>query len=112
MPDSAFLRQSYESYAGVEEQVQQALDDSLHPRGPDLLHDLVAGYALPPGSAVLDVGCGEGDHTIELARRFRLAVRGIDPVPRHLKIARERLVRAAHQRPDLADLVNLGPGVG
>jgi len=37
---------------------------------------------------VLDVGCGEGRWTIELARRFGFSITGLDPVPRHIEVAR------------------------
>jgi len=96
--NDAFLRQSYDVYAGVEEQFGQALEESLDPSGPGLLYDLVAGFGLPAGAAALDVGCGEGDDAIELARRFGLTVRGIDPVPRHIGIARAELARQLRHR--------------
>ncbi len=37
---------------------------------------------------MIDVGCGEGGHATELARRFGFAVTGIDPVPRQVELAR------------------------
>jgi hypothetical protein len=40
-------------------------------------------------SAALDVGCGEGRHTVALAERFGFNVRGIDPVPRRIEIANQ-----------------------
>jgi SAM-dependent methyltransferase len=46
--------------------------------------------ALPAGAAVIDVGCGEGGHATELARRFGLSVLGIDPVRRHVAAVRDR----------------------
>lgn len=110
MVDDAFLRQSYDVYPGVEEQFGQALAESLDPSGPGVLFDLVAGFAWPAGAAALDVGCGEGDDTIELARRFGVSVRGIDPVPRHIDVARAELARAAEADPHLAGLVAFEPG--
>ena len=92
MADGAFLRQSYDLYAGMEEQFGQALEESLDPSGPAMLYDLVAGFGLPADAAALDVGCGEGDDAIELARRFGLTVLGIDPVPRHIDVAQAELV--------------------
>nr|WP_221377525.1 class I SAM-dependent methyltransferase [Actinoplanes polyasparticus] len=70
----------YRHYPAVEADVQAALDESLTPRGPDLLYDLVAALSLPPGARALDVGCGDGAHTTRLAARFGFRVTGIDPV--------------------------------
>jgi SAM-dependent methyltransferase len=79
----------HDGYPRIEEQFQATLDESLDPRGPGLLYDIVGGLGLPIGAAALDVGCGEGRHSLALARRFGFAVRGIDPVPRHVALARE-----------------------
>jgi SAM-dependent methyltransferase len=54
-----------------------------------MLYELAGEPGLPPGARAVDVGCGEGRHTLELARRFGLDVVGIDPLDRHLEIARE-----------------------
>lgn len=67
----------------IEEAFHAALEISLKPRGPESLFDLVAGLGLAPGASVVDVGCGRGTHTVELARRFGFDVLGIDPVARH-----------------------------
>lgn len=67
----------------------EELDRSLHPRPPGMLYDFVEGFNLAAGSAALDVGCGKGNHTRELARRFGLQVTGIDPVDGNLEIARD-----------------------
>jgi ubiquinone/menaquinone biosynthesis C-methylase UbiE len=108
--DDAFLRQSYDVYAGVEEQFGQALEESLDPSSPGRLYDLVAGFGLLAGAVALDVGCGEGDDAIELARRFGLTVLGIDPVPRHIDVARAELARAAEADPRLTGLVAFEQG--
>jgi SAM-dependent methyltransferase len=84
------LDQAYESFPEIEERFQSALDESLDPRGPDLLFDLVAAFELPPGSTVVDVGCGEGGHAIALANRFGFTVTGVDPVARHIRLAKTR----------------------
>lgn len=65
----------------------EVLDRSLHPRPPEMLYDFVEGFNLAAGSAALDVGCGKGNHTAELARRFHLRAFGIDPVGGNLEIA-------------------------
>jgi SAM-dependent methyltransferase len=82
------LEQAYDAYPQIEEEFSAALDESLHPRGPDLLFDLVARFGLPPGAVALDVGCGEGRQAIALHQRFGFQVTGIDPVRRHVEVAR------------------------
>lgn len=47
---------------------------------------------LKPGDAILDIGCGTGRHSLELARRGYQCI-GIDQSPEMLGIAREKAVR-------------------
>jgi SAM-dependent methyltransferase len=82
------LEQAYDVYPRIEEEFSAALDESLHPRGPGLLFDLVAGLGLAPGSVALDIGCGEGRQAVALHQRFGFRVTGIDPVRRHVEVAR------------------------
>ncbi len=65
------------------------LDESLAPRDPSMMLATVRSFDLPPDSIALDVGCGEGAHAFRLAAHFGLRVLGIDPVQRHLDLARE-----------------------
>lgn len=95
------LEQAYDAYPRLEEEFSAALDESLHPRGPDLLYDLVAGLGLPPGAVALDVGCGEGGQALALHERFGFRVTGIDPVPRHLELARAAAGLAVDERVDI-----------
>src|SRR5205085_962399 len=73
----------------IEAAFQARLDESLEPRGPDSVWTEFARLSPRPGEAVVDVGCGEGDDAIELARRFGLRVHGVDPVQRHVDLATE-----------------------
>jgi SAM-dependent methyltransferase len=82
------LEQAYDAYPRIEEEFEAALDESLDPRPPDVLYAVVASLGLAPGAVALDVGCGEGTHAIRLAEEFGFAVTGVDPVPRHLDLAR------------------------
>jgi SAM-dependent methyltransferase len=82
------LEQFYTEYPAVEQEFEETLDESLAPRGPDFLFELVAGMGPAAGATAVDVGCGEGGQAIALAERFGLNVTGIDPVQRHIDAAR------------------------
>lgn len=60
--------------------------------------------ALPPGSRVLDVGCGTGVPTARQLVDAGHEVVGIDISPGMLKLARDNVPGAAFHRVDLADL--------
>jgi SAM-dependent methyltransferase len=79
----------HRSFDEVEPRFHAALEASLNPRGPDALFDLVADLGLRAGANVIDVGCGRGSQSVELARRFGFDVLGVDPVDRHREAERE-----------------------
>ncbi|SEC68087.1 Methyltransferase domain-containing protein [Nocardioides exalbidus] len=79
----------YDTYPRVEEAFAARLDESLAPRDPSVLLQVVRELDLRPDSRAVDVGCGEGAHAFRLATHFGLRVLGIDPVQRHLDLARE-----------------------
>jgi SAM-dependent methyltransferase len=87
---------NYDWYPDIEEEFQALLDQSLRPRGPEMLFDLVSEFGLPSAAVAVDVGCGEGKHSIELADRFGFAVTGIDPSPRSIEVACERVASSAN----------------
>ncbi len=89
------------------------MDDSLraeHTAGQ--VDVLIAWLALRPGMRVLDLGCGHGRHTLELARRG-YEVLGVDVVPGFLELARRRAgdeaLRARFERVDMADFTADAP---
>jgi ubiquinone/menaquinone biosynthesis C-methylase UbiE len=110
MPEDTPVIHDHDSYGQIEGQFQDVMDEGLDPAGPDVLYDLAAGLGLTAGAAVLDVGCGVGRHSIQLARRLGLTVRGIDPNPWSIGIARQALDRASQDHPGLGQLVSFGPG--
>ena len=79
----------YDTYPRVEEAFAARLDTSLAPRAPSVLLQVVRELDLRPDSRVLDVGCGEGGQAFRLATHFGFRVLGLDPVQRHLDLARE-----------------------
>ena len=83
------LETFYDDYPRIEDAFGRALDESLDPRGPELVYEVAGSLGLPPGATAVDVGCGEGRDVAELHGRFGWSVVGVDPVPRHLELARE-----------------------
>ena len=88
MDEGVTLDDSYDEFPRVEERFRSRLDESLNPRGPDSLWTDFERLVPRRGDTAVDVGCGEGDDCIELARRYGLRVRGVDPVERHLELSR------------------------
>jgi SAM-dependent methyltransferase len=105
------VEEVYGSAFAEEEAFETALDESLGPRGFDLLAELVAELGLPPGSAALDVGAREAYFCIELARRFGFIVHGIEPVRRHLDNAARALETLAATEPEIAARVRIDRGI-
>jgi ubiquinone/menaquinone biosynthesis C-methylase UbiE len=67
------------------------LDRSLDPRPAESLYDAFGALGVLEGDIVLDIGCRDAKHGIELVRRFGCRVIAADPVPRHLEWARARV---------------------
>ena len=85
------LDEFYDACPQIEEEFQTELDDSLNPRGPDFLFQLVRS-TLAHAACALDVGYGEGQDTLRLAERFNFRATGVDPVERHIAVANNALV--------------------
>jgi SAM-dependent methyltransferase len=94
VPGDVSIEQSYDDFPRIEEAFRRRLDETLEPRGPAHLWELFAGLEPEPGALVVEVGCGEGDDAVELARRFDVAVLGVDPVARHVELGREQAAAA------------------
>ena len=109
-PTRPSLTEGYDYYPRIEAEFQSALDESLHPRGPELLFEMVANLGLPPKTHALDLGCGEGRFSTALAERFGFLVTGIDPVPRNIEVSNQALEGATSRDPQLADLVRFELG--
>ena len=60
-------------------EVYALLDRSLDPRGPEVMLEL-ASERLTAASVVLDVGCRDASHLIDLVRATGASGVGIDPV--------------------------------
>lgn len=97
----------YDTYPRSEAAFAARLDESLSPRDPSVLLQVVRELDLRPDSRVVDVGCGEGGHAFRLATHFGFRVLGIDPVQRHLDLAREARRDVA---PEIASRVSFERG--
>jgi len=86
--------------------VYERLDASLEPRGPEMLYD-VAAELLDDGDVVLDAGCRDATHLIELTRRHpTITGIGVEPVAIHVDRA-----RAAIDAARLGDRITIHQGV-
>ena len=99
------LDEFYDDYPRIEDEINAFVGESLGPRGPDTVYDVVAHLGLPAGAAVVDVGCGEGGNAVELVRRFGFSVTGVDPLARHLELATAAAVEAG-----VSDATRFVPG--
>jgi ubiquinone/menaquinone biosynthesis C-methylase UbiE len=85
--------------------VYDLLDRSLAPRGPETMLSLATEH-LTPASVVLDVGCRDASHLVELVSVTGATGVGIDPVSRLVQQARDAVVAV-----DLAERIQIVEGV-
>jgi ubiquinone/menaquinone biosynthesis C-methylase UbiE len=97
------LEESYDEFELIEDAFLAALDESLRPRSPELLYEIVAGLQLPSGSLVVDVGCGDGRHSYRLAEGFGFSVVGVDPFAPEDEGPQVRFVRGTAEALPLED---------
>jgi hypothetical protein len=57
-PIDPALLEDYDHYPRIEAEFQAYLDESLNPRGRELLYEIVGNLGLPQKADVLDLGCG------------------------------------------------------
>ncbi len=63
----------------------------VHPHSRWGTHLLIRALELRPGQRVLEIGCGSGATLVEIARRYRVEVVGIEILPEMLRAARRRI---------------------
>lgn len=80
-----------ELWADQDSRPETEVEESLGPRPAETLYDAFGALGAGPDDVVLDVGCGKGAHSIELARRFGCRVIAADPIPQQLEKTRERV---------------------
>src|SRR5215217_565758 len=80
------------AYSGGElDELRMVTDESLVPRGPEMLFDLFARYEIRPGSLVLDIGGRDALDAVQLALRFDCRVLLIDGFGSNLDQASDRI---------------------
>jgi ubiquinone/menaquinone biosynthesis C-methylase UbiE len=84
-----------EDVLGSKDDRDALLDTSLQPRGPDALFDRAAELGVTSASRVLDVGCRDGRHLLELHHRFGCRGVGIEPFTSNLARAPSELAATA-----------------
>jgi ubiquinone/menaquinone biosynthesis C-methylase UbiE len=117
-PRTNTLEELYDGGTLAHGGIDSLLDESLAPRGPDMLFDLALELGLGEGHLVLDVGCGDGRRTAELVRRTGCSTIGVDLLRanlecRHEVLAAEENAKAAERmRFAQADVQRLPFGEG
>jgi SAM-dependent methyltransferase len=89
----ASVEDLYELWAGDSE-LKTTLQQTLEPRGTDWLFELFAALDPRPGDLLVDVGCRDAQHTIRLVREHGLRSVAVDPLPLHVRFAREAVAEA------------------
>ena len=92
-PDRDYLRAISRVYGPESWEIYDRLDGSLDPRGPDTLLALAV-ERMTAASVVLDVGCRDASHLIELVRATGSSGVGLDPVSRLVERARAAVSEA------------------
>ncbi len=75
-----------------------------------MLYEMTGALHLPQGTKVVDVGCGDGRHALQLAGRFGFRVTAIDPVEYQVAMGRTSLKAAEEEHPGIADRVVFSVG--
>jgi ubiquinone/menaquinone biosynthesis C-methylase UbiE len=72
-------------------ELREIVDESLSPRGPEILFDLFARFDIPPGALVLDLSGQDASDAIQLALRFDCRVLLIDTLGRGMDLVSEQI---------------------
>ncbi len=88
------LEAVYEDIWDVEQVAAWLLtQESLQPRPPSSLFDMVAELGLTAESRILEAGCGQGHHACALALRFGSQVIALDPLEPNLDLTRKNIAQ-------------------
>ncbi len=94
MASKTSVQQLYGELWADENPLDVELQESLEPRGTEWLFAAFAELGPQPGQLVVDVGARDGAHTIRLVREHGLRAIALDPVPKHVELARRAVTEA------------------
>ncbi len=84
------VQELYELWAGATyAELQEALGESLEPRGREWLFELFGSLGPQRGQVVLDVGARDAEHTVRLVHEHGLRGIALDPITVHAERARK-----------------------
>ena len=78
--EAVSVEEMYGELPQGEEVIDALLDRSLDPRSPDMLFEIAGELGAGPDTLLLDVGCRDGRHMVELFRRFGCRTVGLELV--------------------------------
>jgi SAM-dependent methyltransferase len=88
------VQQLYGELWAEDSPLDAELERSLDPRGTEWLFTAFAELGPQAGQLVVDVGARDARHTIRLVRDHGLRAIALDPVPRHVELARRAVEEA------------------
>ena len=88
MASKTSVQQLYGELWAEENPLEGELQESLEPRGTEWLFAAFAELRPQPGQLVVDVGARDGAHAVRLVREHGLRAIALDPVPKHIELAR------------------------
>lgn len=94
MASKTSVQQLYGELWADENPLDAELQESLEPRGTEWLFAAFAELGPKPGQLVVDVGARDGAHAIRLVREHGLRAIALDPVPKHIELARHAVTEA------------------
>jgi SAM-dependent methyltransferase len=80
-------------YGPQDDRLRDSLDQSLDPRGPEMLFEAAESH-LRPRSRILDIGCRDAGYLIRLVQAHDCRGVGLDPVDRNVDRARAAVAEA------------------
>ena len=84
-----------EIWPNEDAELEAALGESLAPRSLEALYDAFAALRIGEHALVLDAGCRDARHAIELVRRLGCRVFALDPIGHHEALEARRLFAVA-----------------
>jgi len=84
-----------EIWGTLNDDMEETLAVSLNPRPSTMLYEYLHEFAITTEQTMLDIGCRDARHAIEIVKRFGCHVEAIDPIALHIERAKEKVATAA-----------------